>query len=172
MKPRERIEYSAIVDRPKLRLPRGERLVVWPIVNVEEWPVERAMARQILPAPTGAAVIPDIPNWSWHEYGMRVGFWRFLALFERLKIRPTLSINAAVCETNPRVAGAARDAGWEFIGQAYVQGPTHLIEDQRGMIRQSLDIWEKFSGKRPRGWLGPGLTETWGLPVLLPEAGV
>lgn len=172
MKPRDRIRYSAIVDRPKLKLPQGERLVVWPIVNVEEWPIERAMARQILPAPTGVSVIPDIPNWSWHEYGMRVGFWRFLALFDRLKITPTLSVNAAVCENNPRVAGAARDAGWEFMGHAYVQGPTHQIEDQRGMIRQSLDACEKFTGKRPRGWLGPGLTETWDTPELLAEAGI
>jgi hypothetical protein len=20
--------------------------------------------------------VPDIPNWVWHEYGQRVGFWR------------------------------------------------------------------------------------------------
>jgi allantoinase len=172
MKPRERLTYSAIVDRPPLKLPGNARVVVWPIVNVEEWQIERPMARQILPAPTGAAVVPDIPNWSWHEYGMRVGFWRFLALFDRLKIRPTLSVNAAVCETNPRVAGAARDAGWEFMGHSYLQGPIHQVEDQRGMIRQSLDVCEKFTGKRPRGWLGPGLTETWETPELLVEAGV
>ena len=56
------------------------------------------MARQVLSPPTGQTQIPDVPNWSWHEYGMRVGVWRFFDLFKRLKIRPTLAINARVCE--------------------------------------------------------------------------
>jgi hypothetical protein len=76
MLPRERVPYSAIVDRPPLRLPGKARVVVWTIVNLEVWDIARAMARQVLPAPTGAVLLPDVPNWSWHEYGMRVGFWR------------------------------------------------------------------------------------------------
>ena len=64
MKPRERSSYRAIVDRPSLRLPTGLRLVIWPVVNLEVWEIERPMARQVLPAPTGVAVMPDLPNWS------------------------------------------------------------------------------------------------------------
>ena len=170
--PRDRVGYSAIVDRAPLRLPDGARMVVWLIVNVEEWPITRPMARQVLPAPTGAAVIPDIPNWAWHEYGMRVGFWRLKAALDRFGITPTLSINAAVCETNPRVAGAARDAGWEFMGHGYLQVPTHQLEDQRGTIFRALETIERFVGKRPRGWLGPGLTETHETIDILAEAGI
>src|ERR1051326_6899535 len=73
MIPRERTPFSAIVDRPPLRLPGGARLVVWTIVNLEFWDIARPMARQVLPAPTGQVLLPDVPNWSWHEYGMRVG---------------------------------------------------------------------------------------------------
>ncbi|HLI12260.1 MAG TPA: polysaccharide deacetylase family protein [Alphaproteobacteria bacterium] len=170
--PRERITYSAIVDRPKLELPDGARIVVWTIVNLEDWDIARPMARQVLPAPMGNVVVPDIPNWTWHEYGMRVGFWRFKALYDRLGIRPTLSINARVCETYPRVAGACRDAGWEFMGHSYVQMPIHNIEDQPAVIAKSLDVIEKFTGKRPVGWLGPGLTETYDTPDLLTAAGI
>src|SRR5256885_4579702 len=94
LKPTERSTYSAIIDRPPLRFPAGIRLVVWPILNVEVWEIERAMPRQVLTAPTGASLLPDLPNWAWHEYGMRVGFWRIHALLPRLRIRPTLSINA------------------------------------------------------------------------------
>jgi peptidoglycan/xylan/chitin deacetylase (PgdA/CDA1 family) len=172
MKPRERCVYSAIVDRPPLKLPDGARLVLWPIVNLEVWEIERQMARQVLPPPTGVSLLPDVPNWSWHEYGMRVGFWRFKALFDRFGIRPTLSINARVCEDYPRVAGACRDAGWEFMGHSYVQGPIHKVENEREVIARSLDVIEKFTGKRPVGWLGPGLTETYESPDLLAEAGV
>ena len=103
MIPRERAPYSAIVDRPELRLPGGARIVVWTIVNLEFWDISRPMARQVLPAPTGQVLLPDVPNWSWHEYGMRVGVWRFFELFARLAIRPTLSINARVCEEYERV---------------------------------------------------------------------
>lgn len=170
--PRDRIPYSAIVDRPKRPLPGGARLVVWPIVNVEEWEIGRPMPRQVLPAPTGTSALPDVPNWAWHEYGMRVGFWRLKAALDRLGIVPTLSINAQVCNTYPRVAGAARDAGWEFMGHGFVQVPTHLVEDQRGMIARTVETLARFTGERPVGWLGPGLTQTLETVDLLAEAGI
>jgi peptidoglycan/xylan/chitin deacetylase (PgdA/CDA1 family) len=172
MIPSQRTDYSAIVDRPPLKLPGGARIVVWTIVNLEVWDIGRPMARQVLPAPTGQPMLPDVPNWSWHEYGMRVGVWRFFDLYRRLGIRPTVSINARVCEDYPRVAGEARDAGWEFMGHAYDQGPIHKVEDQHAMIFRSCDIIERFTGRRPVGWLGPGLTQTLDTPEHLAEAGI
>jgi peptidoglycan/xylan/chitin deacetylase (PgdA/CDA1 family) len=172
MIPRERAPFSAIVDRPPLHLPGGARIVVWTIVNLEFWNIARPMARQVLPAPTGQVLLPDVPNWSWHEYGMRVGVWRFFELFRQLAIRPTLSINTRVREEYERVARAAAQAGWEFMGHAYEQMPIHLIEDQPAMIAQSLDVIERFTGTRPVGWLGPGLTETEETPEHLVAAGI
>jgi len=172
MIPRERCAYSAIVDRPALELPNRARVVVWTIVNLEFWSISRPMARQVLPAPTGEVFVPDVPNWSWHEYGMRVGVWRFFDLFARLGIRPTLSINARVCREYHRVARAARRAGWEFMGHAWEQMPIHKIDDQAQMIARSLDTLARFAGTRPVGWLGPGLTETYETPDLLAAAGI
>src|SRR5712672_1642057 len=105
-----------------------------------------------VPAPTGQVLLPDVPNWSWHEYGMRVGVWRFFDLFRLLAIRPTLSINARVCEDYERVAGAAREAGWEFMGHAYEQMPIHRVDDQKAMIERSLAVIEGFTGEKPVGW--------------------
>src|SRR5919112_5335461 len=144
--PRDRVAYSAIVDRPKLTLPQDARIVVWTIVNYEVWDISRPMARQVIPAPTGQALLPDVPNWSWHEYGMRVGAWRFFELFERLGIRPTLATNARVCEDYPRVAEQAKRDGWEFMGHAYEQGAIHNEPDQKAMITRTLDILEQASG--------------------------
>ncbi|MBV9969752.1 MAG: polysaccharide deacetylase family protein [Xanthobacteraceae bacterium] len=172
MIPRERCDFSAIVDRPPLELPGGARLVLWPIVNLEVWDIARPMARQALPAPTGVPLLPDVPNWSWHEYGMRVGVWRFFDLFKKHGIRPTLAINARVCEDYARVAEEARREGWEFMGHAYDQMPIHKHDDQRAMIDRTMDILERFTGKRPLGWLGPGLTQTLETPELLAAAGV
>lgn len=172
MIPSQRLPYSAIVDRAPLKLPRGVRLVVWPIVNVEVWDIGRPMPRQALPPPTGVTRLPDVPHWAWHEYGMRVGFWRMKTLLDRLKITPTLSVNARVCLDYPRVAQAARDAGWEFMGHSYDQRPIHLEPNQRAMIRKAVKVIKAYTGKQPVGWLGPGFTETLDTPDLLAEAGI
>jgi allantoinase len=172
MIPRERAPYSAIVDRAALKLPGDARIVIWSIVNLEVWDIHRPMPRAFLSPPNGQPLMPDVPNWSWHEYGMRVGVWRFFKLFEQLAIRPTLSINARVCEDYERVAAQARDAGWEFMAHAYDQIPMHKLEDQGAMIERTLDVIEKFTRSRPIGWLGPGLTQTFETPDLLAKAGI
>jgi allantoinase len=172
LQPRERIEYSAIVDRPPLKLPGNARIVFWTIVNLEVWDISKPMARQVLAAPTGQVLLPDVANWSWHEYGMRVGVWRFFEHFKKQNIKPTLAINARVVEDYRRVAEEAKREGWEFMGHSYEQGPIHKEPDQVAMIARSMDTLEKFTGKRPVGWLGPGLTQTLETPDLLTAAGV
>ncbi|HEX9461770.1 MAG TPA: polysaccharide deacetylase family protein [Alphaproteobacteria bacterium] len=170
--PRERLPYSAIIDRPPLKLPGGARMVVWTMVNIEEWGIERPMPRTVLPPPMGQPLLPDLPNWAWHEYGMRVGFWRFLDCFRSRSIVPTLAINGAVCKSYPRVAKAALDAGWEFLGHGYVQAPMHKVEDQRAAIRDTITAIREFTGKPPRGWESPGLTETYETIDYLAEEGI
>ena len=174
--PKDRVPYSAIVDRPPLKLPGGARMAVWTIVNVEEWSIERAMPRTVLPPPqsgtAGQPLLPDLPNWAWHEYGMRVGFWRFLEVLEKYKIKATLAINGSVIKSYPRIAKAGLDAGWEFMGHGYIQRPMHHVEDQREAIRQTIEAIKAFTGKAPRGWESPGLTETYDTIDFLAEAGI
>ena len=170
--PRERVPYSAIVDRPRLELPGGARLAVWTIVNVEEWSIERPMPRMVLSPPLGQPLLPDLPNWAWHEYGMRVGFWRFVEVLERFQVKATLAINGSVCKSYPRVAKAALDAGWEFMGHGYVQRPMHHVEDQKKNILDTVEAIRAFTGKAPRGWESPGLTETYDTIDWLAEAGI
>ena len=172
MIPSKRLRYSAIVDRPPLVLPDKARVVVWPVVNVEVWDIGRPMPRQVLPPPTGATLLPDVPHWGWHEYGMRVGFWRMKAVLDELKIVPSLSVNARVCVDYPRVAKAARDSGWEFMGHSYDQRPTHTEPDPVAMIRQSVRVIREFTGRPPVGWMGPGLTETLDTPDQLAAEGI
>ena len=74
MLPNDRLAYSAIAERKPLKLPGGARMVVWVIVNVEEWDATQTMPRTVITPPAGGAPSPDIPNWAWHEYGNRVGF--------------------------------------------------------------------------------------------------
>ncbi len=170
--PKDRVAYSAIVDRPPLRLPGGARLAVWTIVNVEEWSIERPMPRTVLTPPHGQPLLPDLPNWAWHEYGMRVGFWRLLEVLNKFDLKATLAINGSACKSYPRVAEAGLKAGWEFMGHGYVQRPMHHLEDQRTAIRQTIEEIKLFTGKAPRGWESPGLTETYDTIDWLAEAGI
>src|SRR3989304_5751862 len=169
--PKERIAYSAIVDRPPLRLPNDARIAVWTIVNVEEWSIERAMPRTVLTPPFGQPLLPDLPNWAWHEYGMRVGFWRLVEVLAKYRIKATFAVNGSVCRSYPRVAKAALEAGWEFMGHGVVQRPMHQAGDQRAAIRDTIAAIREFTGKAPRGWESPGLTETYETIDLLAEGG-
>ncbi len=172
MTPRERVPYSAIVDRPQLKLPGGAQLAVWLIVNAENWEISRSMPRTILPPPMGVPLMPDLPNWAWHEYGMRVGFWRFMECLTSRGLVATFALNGSVCEHYPRICAAARDAGWEFMGHGYVQAPMHSLEDQRGAIRRTIDALAASGGRQPRGWESPGLTETFETVDLLAAEGI
>jgi allantoinase len=156
----DRIPYQALIDRPKLTLPGNKRVAVWVILNVEEWRIERNMPRTVLPPPMGVPLMPDVPNWSWHEYGMRAGFWRQFEALTRRNIPTTLAINGNVCNSYPRVAAAARDAGFEFMGHGFVQGPMHKVENQDEAIARTVETIAGFTGKAPRSWESPGLTET------------
>src|ERR1700740_1881839 len=135
--PRERVSYSAIVDRPALKLPGEARIAVWTIVNVEEWPIERAMPRTVLPPRPGQPTPPALPNWAWHEYGMRVGFWRLLEVLNNFDLKATLAINGSVCKSYPRVAQAGLEAGWGFMGHGYLPPPVPHLEDHGAGTRQN-----------------------------------
>ncbi len=154
-----RAPYSAIVDRPVLKLPDNGRMLVWLIVNVEHWSIERAMPRTVLSPPMGQPLLPDLPNWAWHEYGMRVGFWRLYDALNQRGIVPTMATNGIVCDSYPRIVEAALQKNWEIMGHGFVQGPMHKLENQQEAIASTIDTIRRFSGKAPVGWESPGLTE-------------
>jgi len=159
--PHQRFGFAPINKRSRLNLPNQARLAVYLIVNIEVWPFDKPVPRQYFGAPGGAAVVPDVPNWSWHEYGMRVGFWRLMDSIAARGIKASAAINGEVISSEYEpVARAVRDAGWNFMGHGYHQRPVHLLQDQAADIRRTFEVIRDYSGKPPLGWLGPGLHET------------
>jgi allantoinase len=169
---RSRVPYQPITRRPGLRLPGDARVAVWTIVNVENWNPQAPMPRAVLPPPMGQPLLPDIPNWAWHEYGMRVGFWRFLEALGSRGLKATFAVNGTACSVYREACTAARDAGWEFMGHGFVQKPMHKVDDQRAAIADTVKALADFTGAPPRGWESPGLTETDETLDLLAEAGI
>lgn len=171
MLPMDRIAYSPITARPRLTLPGAARMAVWVIVNIEEWSPLETMPRTVLTPPAGGSPMPDIPNWAWHEYGNRVGFWRLIEVFDKMKIPAVLAINGSAIKSYEPIAQAALTRGWEFIGHGFTQKNMQKVENEREDIVLTRNAIREFTGKPPRGWLGPGLTETWETPDILAEEG-
>jgi allantoinase len=169
---RKRLDYAPIHRRPALKLPGDAKVAVWTIVNVENWSPTGAMPRAVLPPPMGQPLLPDVPNWAWHEYGMRVGFWRFLETLQSRGLKATFAVNGTACEVYREACEAAREAGWDFMGHGFIQRPMHKVENQRAAIQATVDAIKAFTGKPPRGWESPGLTETDETLDLLAEAGI
>ncbi len=167
----DRIPYSAIVDRKPLKLPNGGRVIVWPVVNLEEWVPTEPLPRRILTPPGEGQHTPDIPNWCWYEYGMRVGIWRMMEVLKNYNITPTVSMNGTVVDVYPRVSEEALKLGWEFMGHSFVQKAMFLVDDQMEAIQKTSDHLKAFCGYKPRGWMGPGLTQTEETPELLVKGG-
>jgi len=167
----ERLPYSPIVTRPPLKLPNNKRLAVWVLVSIEEWNQHEQMPRTVNTPPAGGIPTPDIPNWTWHEYGNRVGFWRLLDALDRFNVRASMAVNGIALETYAPIAEAARARGWEFIGHGYTQRNLQKVEDERADIRKTTEAIRAFSGSAPKGWVGPGLAETWDTPDVLVEEG-
>ena len=166
-----RIPYPPI-ERPQLKLPDGARLALHLIVNVEEWRFDAKLPRQLLSAPGGAEPIPDIPNYAWYEYGMRIGIWRVMDALRPYKGHVTLSLNGSVCDSYPQIVAETTRAGWENMGHGFYQRAMSMVEDERAVIKQTLDAIQKTTGTRPRGWLGPGLVETAQTADILAEEGL
>lgn len=166
----ERVEYSPIIERRPFKLPDNARVAVWVVVNVEVWDIRNPMPRTLFGGP-GTAV-PDIPTYAWFDYGLRVGFWRLKRILDKYGIKGTLSLNAASCETTPQIVKACVQSDWEILAHAYVQRVLSQEKDEREMIRRTIKIIRDFTGKAPRGWMGPQCVENWDTPDILAEEGI
>ena len=170
--PNPRADYSPIFERKPLELPGDARVAVWAIINVEEWDINEPMARTVLPVPQGRSVLPDIPNYAWYDYGMRVGFWRLKRVLDRHGIKATVSLNASVCLTYPHLVEECLKSGWEIMGHGFIQRVLNAEPDQRAVIQRTISTIQEFTGTAPRGWMGPGLAETLDTPDILAEEGI
>jgi len=150
----------------------GKRLIAHVVLNVEHWPLDSSMPRKLLSSPHGVEHIPDVPNYSWVDYGMRRGLPRIVDLALARSLPLSISFNAAVIEAYPVAAAALRDAGWEFIAHGVSQQALPTAPDEAAVVAESMRRIAAFTGRLPRGWLGPGLQESFGTPDVLAAAGI
>jgi allantoinase len=152
----EHVRYLPIVDRPPLEWPGGARLALWLSPNIEHY--------ELVPAPNpyrsawprmGA---PDVLDWSYRDYGNRVGFWRMLDVLDRYPIRPTATANLAALELYPEIRDAVVERGWEVIchGLHNTEFLFGMREDEEdAFLAENVERATRALGVRPSGFLGP-----------------
>jgi len=160
--------YTPITKRPKITWPGGARVAFWIIPNMEFFPLDE-------PVPVGRpSVVPDIPNWSQRDYGARIGIFRIMEVLKNRDIRATVTLNSEVLDAYPEIVEEGMKLDWEFMG--HNQSNARLLnaipeDEEKGVILDCFDRIEKFTGTRPKGWLGSGLIETWNTLDYLADAG-
>lgn len=167
-----RIPYVFSNEGPRLIAPKEGAILVHLVVNVEHWVFDAPMPRTIITPPHGKETVPDVPNFSWADYGMRAGLPRIIEAIQSRGLPASTSINAGVIQAYPRAAEAMHEAGWEFVGHGVHQKALNHAEGEEALIKSSLDMIESFTGKRPKGWLSPGLRESFDTPEILKGQGI
>jgi peptidoglycan/xylan/chitin deacetylase (PgdA/CDA1 family) len=169
----DRYDDSFIFERKPFTWPGNKTLAVWIVPNVEVWRYDSPSGQAITPNDRG--VVPDVVNYAWREYGMRVGVWRFADVLDAAGVKATVALNAAVVEHHPKAVDEMKRRGWEFMGHGITNSENLAgltLETERNLIQTALRTIEQATGRRPRGWLGSGLTETYNTLDILAEEGV
>lgn len=173
MWPNPRIPYQLARERPRLEPLDGKPIMVHLAMNIEYWPFDRPMPRGIIPAPHGAkAEPPDVPNYSWVEYGMRSGISRIMDMLDQRQLVASAFLNAQVADVYPTLVDSLVRDSWELVGHGWFQQSLKQVDDEVAVIRKSLDRLHKASGVKTRAWLGAGLGESYDTPDHLKEQGV
>jgi len=166
--------YSPINRRPRFVLPGGARVALWVINNIEFFPLDRAMPGDANERPKGGEGTPMVRHWAQRDYGNRVGVFRLMEVLSRRGIRSTVALNSDVCDHHPEIIEDCMKLGWEFMGhnRTNIERLNEVPPGkERELIRHCLERIARATGRRPAGWLGSGLQETWNTLDYLADEG-
>ena len=163
--------YSAMPERGRLTFPNGAKVALIITANLEYWDLVKdtdkpyyAGGPPILPDLLPGNV-PDFPNFTWREYGQRVGIWRLFDAFDEAGVPLSCTMNAKTALERPQIIDAVIQRGWEMLAHNYEQGElmTNFADDpvaEEGIIKKTLDVYAKHIGKSAAGWLSSSLRGT------------
>lgn len=171
---RSLVGYSPLVDRPSITWPGGRQVAVWLVLNVEHY-------EYVPPPETGrttwdrVVAAPDVREYAFRDYGNRVGLWRCLEAFDRVALRPTLSLNLGVLDLFPRIRHeiVTRDLcvmSHGIFNTRYLFGLSP--DEEREFYRDNIDSLQRHTGRRLKGVLTPAVSNTAETPHLMAEAGL
>jgi peptidoglycan/xylan/chitin deacetylase (PgdA/CDA1 family) len=165
-----RYDYVPITRRPVYDWPEGKRLAVFFCNNIEQFAFGTGLGAD----PAGAGAPQNQSNYAWRDYGNRVGLWYYLDLLDEFGLPGAHNVNSAVLEACPEIVERLNGRGDEYVGHGRSNSERQdglWEEDEARLIAEATEVVTRLTGKRPEGWLGPGLAESRATPDLLKEAG-
>jgi hypothetical protein len=177
-------KYVALPDRRPLRFPNGARLAVILTINIEYW--EKLRPDQKEPLFTGGPMtIPhalpgnvwDTANWTWREYGQRVGVWRLIDACDKTGVKPSCTINGLTMTERRRIVDAVNERGWELVPHNWAQNDLLSYyadnpDQERAVIERTLEKYREVVGRPAKAWLSSAIRGTPHTPVFLKEFGL
>jgi peptidoglycan/xylan/chitin deacetylase (PgdA/CDA1 family) len=163
--------YRPITRRPPLSWPGGARVAVYIGLNIEYFHPGQ-VSTSIWPGT--ADLSPDPLNHGWRDYGARVGIWRTMAALDRYGVRASALLNSDVVAHHPEIVAAGVQRDWVWLAHGRTNSVLHTgmtVDDERRVLAEITRTITDATGRPPRGWMGPGLTETHHTPQLLAELG-
>ncbi len=165
-----RYAASAISQRPDYSWPDGKRLAFWIATNIETF----GFGSGVGPDPIMISSPPTHRNYAWRDYGNRVGVWQLFDLFDEMGLSTSCLVNSYLYEEYPEIFDRARTRGDAIVGHGRTNAEMQRgmwEDDEKRLIADATSAIESHEGRKPKGWLGPGATETNVTPDLLKEAG-
>ncbi|MBX3585139.1 MAG: polysaccharide deacetylase family protein [Ramlibacter sp.] len=165
-----RFDYQPITRRPDYHWPGGARLAVYLGFNLEHFAFGDGLGACLGPA----SPQPDVLNYSWREYGNRVGAWRCLDLFDSLQLPVAALINTALYDHCPELVAACVARGHELVGHGHSNAERqggYSEAAERQLLQECAQRIATHSGRAPAGWLSPWISESLLTPDLLAETG-
>ncbi|PYM64841.1 MAG: polysaccharide deacetylase [Candidatus Rokuibacteriota bacterium] len=160
----DRYDWSILFRRPPIRWPDGARVALWVVVPIQWFPLDMAATVPFMPAGGVDEPYPDLRNYTHRDYGSRVGIFRVMKVLDRLGIRATAPVNAAVCERYPRVIEEVRRRRWELAAHGLHMARIHHAglgrDDEAATVAQAVATLRRATGEPVRGWLSPGNSES------------
>src|SRR5262245_5612032 len=157
-------KYSPITARPKLVWPKGARVAFYIGLNIEHYEVDKP-STSIFGGTAG--LTPDPLNYGWRDYGVRVGVWRMIEALDKYKMRASVLLNSDCCKHYPQIIDAGKERGWAWVAHGknnsiFQSGMT--VERERRYLTEVVNTISDATGHQIKGWMGPGLTETFETP--------
>jgi hypothetical protein len=165
-----RFDYQPITRRRDWIWPNGSRLAVYLGFNLEHFAFGDGLGACLGPV----SPPPDVLNYSWREYGNRVGAWRCLELFTQLGLPAAAILNTALYDHCPELVAACVERGDELVAHGHTNAERQggWAEDaERDLLASCAERIARESGQAPSGWLSPWISESPATPDLLAETG-
>ena len=164
--------HSPIIRRPQLQFPNGARVAFWIGLNIEHYEIDKP-STSIFGGTAG--LVPDPLNYGWRDYAPRVGLWRMMEILDKHGIRASVLLNSDVCKYYPEIIEEGNKRNWIWLAHGKNNSTLQAgmdIDQERAYLTDIVTTLKKSTGKQPRGWLGPALSETFNTPDLLEELGI